>query len=205
MNIIIKLRNKTSNHFYVVPGGKTPQLFYKKLASKINNWDSTQLILSDERLTNDKLLSNTKMVNDIFDKNNGPSVIEYNLSGSQSSIEKKLKSIKPNLAILGLGQDGHTASLFPGKPEVFINNENITIYSKKEGEEFSRISLTFNYLMKSERIIFLIDGEKKARVLHECLEGEYNPLKLPAQYILHNYKNHIHFICDTHAAKYLSK
>ena len=105
--------------------------------------------------------------------------------------------------MLGLGTDGHTASLFPGNPEIFNENDDILIKTKNDSEDFDRISLTFDYLMKAEEILFLVNGKEKAEALKECLKGNFNPVQYPAQFIFHNYENEIHMLCDKSAAKYL--
>ena len=115
-----------------------------------------------------------------------------------------MKSLTPNLAVLGLGTDGHTASLFPGDPEIFNENDDILIKTKNDSEDFDRISLTFNYLMKADEILFIVNGKEKAEALRECLEGRFNPVKYPAQFIFKNYKNDINVLCDQLATKYLT-
>ena len=178
------------------------------LAERIKHWTNTQFILSDERLTDNEKLSNTVMVENFFIKKikskNKPKLIKSNLNNVQSIIVKQLKSLKPNLAVLGLGTDGHTASLFPGNPKIFNANNDMFIKTKNESEDFDRISLTFSYLMKAEEILFLVNGEEKAEALRECLEGGFNPIKYPAQYIFKNYKNDIHVLCNQLAAKFLA-
>jgi len=178
------------------------------LAERIKHWANTQFILSDERLTDNKKLSNTVMFEKNFIKkiknNNQPQLIQNSLNDVQSIIEKQLKPLRPNLAVLGLGTDGHTASLFPGNPEIFNANDDILVKIKNDSEDFNRISLTFDYLMKAEEILFLVNGEEKAEALRECLEGRFNPVQYPAQYIFKNYKNNIHVLCDQLAAKYLA-
>ena len=139
-----------------------------------------------------------------MENNNGPALLKHNLNGVQSITENKLKSLTPNLAVLGLGADGHTASLFPGDPEIFNENDNILIKTKNDSEDFDRISLTFNYLMKADEILFIVNGKEKAEALRECLEGRFNPVQYPAQFIFKNYKNDIHVLCDQLAAKYLA-
>ena len=118
-------------------------------------------------------------------------------------IEKILKAQKPNLAILGLGTDGHTASLFPGNPEIFNENDDVLLKTNNEWEDFDRVSLSFNYLMKSDKIIFMVSGFEKAEALMKCLAGDYDPIQFPAQFIINNYNNDIHILCDKAAGKYV--
>ena len=208
VDIFFDVHQSSNSRFYIVPGGKTPRLFFSQLAGRIKHWANTQFILSDERLTYNKNLSNTAMFEKNFIKkiksNNEPALIQHNLNSVQSNIENKLNSLTPNLAVLGLGADGHTASLFPGDPEIFNENDDILLKTKNDSEDFDRISLTFNYLMKAEKILFLVNGGKKAKALRECLEGRFNPVKYPAQFIFKNYKNDINVLCDQLAAKYLA-
>ena len=208
VDIFFDVHQSSNSRFYIVPGGKTPRFFFSQLAGRIKHWANTQFILSDERLTYNKKLSNTAMFEENFIKkiksNNEPLLIQNNLNDIQSIIENRLKSLTPNLAVLGLGADGHTASLFPGDPEIFNENDDILIKTKNDSEDFDRISLTFDYLMKAEEILFLVNGKEKAEALRECLEGRFNPVQYPAQFIFKNYKNDIHVLCDQLAAKYLA-
>lgn len=207
-DLFSEVHNKSNNRFYIVPGGSTPTLFFNLLSEKIEDWKNTQFILSDERLINDKKISNDAMVEEALlrkiEKGKRPKLLKYNRNGNQSEIENILKTQKPNLTILGLGSDGHTASLFPGDPEIFNKNDGIFIKTSNNWEDFDRISLTFNYLMKSEMILFLVSGKEKAKALKECLEGNFNPVRYPAQFIFQNYKNEIHVVCDNSAGKYFA-
>ena len=63
-------------------------------------------------------------------------------------------------------------------------------------ENFNRISLTLDFIKKSENIIFIISGSKKAIALKECLFGKYQPDLYPAQYIFKNYQKRIIILCD---------
>jgi len=199
-DIFYSLHNASTNNFYVIPGGKTPRFFYSYLANKVSNWRNALFILSDERMTSNMSLSNTAMVNDIFinscESIPKPSLINYNLNGSQSFIEEKIKKLRPKLAILGMGIDGHIASLFPYNSQNFSSNKNITIKVKNTWENFDRISLSFNYLMRSEQIIFLISGKEKMRTLKKCLKDDYDPEKFPIQFIFHHFSRKINILCD---------
>ena len=205
MEIFLDDKKKTNNHFYIIPGGKTPQLFYEILADQADYWSDSKFILSDERLTNDMSFSNTATFEQVFiNKNkNPPELIKYDLKKSKSIIDNKLKSLTPRISMLGLGVDGHTASLFPSTPMIYSNNHDATLLIKNKWEDFNRISLSFNYLMKSEIIIFLLSGEEKSKILYQCINGDLISNLYPAQFIFNNYRNDIHVLCNHSAAKYL--
>jgi len=205
--IFSDIHHSNSNRFYVIPGGKTPKLLLNLLSKKIIDWSNTHFILSDERLIDDNQISNEYMVDKELlreiNKDEMPKLIRYSRTGDQSGIEKIIINKIPVLTILGVGADGHTASLFPSNKEIF-KNTNICIEVKNSWEEYNRISLSFNYLMKSNQIIFLAKGENKAEAIKKCLTGSYNPIQYPAQYIFHNFQNPIHIFCDKAAGKYIT-
>jgi 6-phosphogluconolactonase len=87
-----------------------------------------------------------------------------------------------DLALLGLGEDGHTASLFPDSPSL-DEQERWVAATRKEGEEIMRISLTPPALNQAHLVLFLVSGAHKASVLHRVLEGPSIPRLLPAQLI----------------------
>jgi 6-phosphogluconolactonase len=203
-----------SEHFYIIPGGKTPRIFYSLLAQKVNNWSNTKFMLSDERLVSkESKHSNYKMIkNDLIDKiklDQKPSIINYSFGDKSKEetsciLENNITQYSnPALAILGLGDDGHTASLFPGFPKIFNETTRAFINVKNRNEPFTRVSLTFPMLMKSNEIMFLISGQKKAHALKMCLEGNYNPINYPAQYLFKNFTNNITLFCDENAASQL--
>ena len=207
MDTFYKIHVKTRGQLYIIPGGKTPANFYKILAKKINDWKDCKFLLSDERLSNNLELLNINMVKKTFfneiKNDNIPQLINLDLN-KKSILQKQLESTKPKIAILGLGNDGHTASLFPGNPNLFNNSQELAIRTKNNNENFYRASLSFKYLMQSDQIFFLINGENKATALKECLFGKYNPIKYPAQFLIKNFQNQIHFFADYEATKYLN-
>ena len=209
------IHKKSSSRIYIVPGGSTPLLFYRNLANRIDDWSNTTFILSDERIVSKyNKLSNSyhfrkNFLNQI--KSNSISRLLFGefydgkgpIKNIQLQIINKIRELnKPDIAILGLGEDGHTASLFPGKPDLFSQKKILTIVNRNQ-EKFSRVSLTFDYLMKAKRLLFLICGQSKAKALRECLYGQNNHLDYPANYIINNYKKRIDIYCDKAAASEL--
>ena len=205
-NLFANNHQKSDNPFYIIPGGSTPKRFLNLLSKNISDWFNAQFIVSDERIVKDAQLSNESTVMREFISNINsdvkPNLIRYDRSGDLSKIEKVLESKSPNLTFLGIGADGHTASLFPGNLDIMKENK-ICLEVKNTWENYNRISLSFGYLMNSNQIAFIVTGDSKSEAIKECLKGRYDPIQYPSQYIFHNYKDPIHIFCDKAAGKYI--
>ena len=108
-----------------------------------------------------------------------------------------------DLMLLGLGEDGHTASLFPGTDAVREEGRIVTAVST-EKVETTRITLTPPAINNSLQTIFIAAGGKKAAVLREVIEGEYRPDSFPAQ-ITRCSRGRVTWIVDREAAKELTR
>ena len=87
-----------------------------------------------------------------------------------------------DLVLLGMGPEGHTASLFPGTKA--LKEERRLVVSNWVGKFYTdRITLTPPVLNNAARVIFMVHGEEKAPALKAVLEGPYEPEQLPAQII----------------------
>lgn len=87
-----------------------------------------------------------------------------------------------DLVFLGLGEDGHTASLFPHTPAL-KEQERWVAAVYLAAEDLYRVTLTAPILNQAAQVVFLVTGPSKARVLQEVLYGAYDPERLPAQLI----------------------
>jgi 6-phosphogluconolactonase len=90
-----------------------------------------------------------------------------------------------DLIMLGLGADGHTASLFPGE-DPFVDDDALVraVYSSEA--QMWRITLTPRVLNGAREVIFGVAGKEKARALHAVREGPRDPVHLPAQAVRPN-------------------
>lgn len=87
-----------------------------------------------------------------------------------------------DMILLGMGADGHTASLFPGNPAL-SEVSRLFVSTHVPQQKSTRLTVTVPVLNAAARVMFLVVGEGKARSLRDVLEGEYNPSVLPAQYV----------------------
>jgi 6-phosphogluconolactonase len=91
----------------------------------------------------------------------------------------------PDLCLLGLGDDGHTASLFPHTPALAEKTRLCVaqfVARSTTGPSW-RITLTAPFINRSRQVLFLVAGANKAAALQHILEGERNPEHYPAQLI----------------------
>lgn len=87
--------------------------------------------------------------------------------------------------LLGMGGDGHTASLFPGQDNPDESNSTvIAVTAHYQDRPANRVSMTPGVFNNAARVVFLVSGTAKAATLNKVLNGPYDPLNLPAQRVL---------------------
>ncbi|MEZ7497930.1 6-phosphogluconolactonase [Flavobacterium sp. Arc3] len=181
-------------------GGSSPVAIYKLLATpsykaKID-WQSVFVFWGDERwLPLDEERSNAKMAYDCLlshvdiPKSNIFPMYKEGVSAEDYALEyeKSIKSVtgedgKFDLILLGMGDDGHTASLFPGQAVLQERDKWVSAYYL-ESQSMFRITLTAAIINRAKQIVVVTFGENKAHALNEVLYGDYNPEKYPTQLI----------------------
>lgn len=191
---------KRARFVVALTGGSSPVALYKLLATpayqeKID-WEKIFVFWGDERwVPLDDALSNAKMANDtllshiIIPKKNIFPMYKQGVSPEDYALEyeKSIKNITGeggqfDLILLGMGDDGHTASLFPGQVVLQESDKWVAAYYL-ESQNMFRITLTAPLINKAKQILVLTFGENKAHALNEVLNGAYNPEKYPTQLI----------------------
>lgn len=108
-----------------------------------------------------------------------------------------------DLILLGMGDDGHTASLFPFI-EALDETEKIAAANRVEKLDSMRLTLTFPVINNASNVLFLVSGAEKAEALRAVLQGDFQPEKYPAQKV--NPKNgKLFWLIDEPAAHLLQR
>lgn len=178
-----------------VAGGKTPLPIYARLATMPLPWDRLDVWFGDERcVPPENLDSNYHMLKvallDVIGTNTIERVHRIRAEGdpieAAAAYERELLGVLGDppvldIVLLGLGTDGHTASLFPGSPAL---TETRWVAANPYRDSM-RITLTPPALRAARHIRFLVSGADKAAILSTVLHGPRDPDRYPAQLIAH--------------------
>jgi len=184
----------------LLAGGETPRRTYELLAEEPLRsrvpWGQLHIFWGDERCVPlDDPRSNARMAcRALLDRIPVPAGQVHPIAGDRDSrqaadeyealLRRFFAGAPPrfDLVLLGLGDDGHTASLFPGSP-VLEERERWASAARRSGEEIDRVTLTAPLINQAELIVFLVAGDDKAAVLQELLEEVPDPHCRPARLI----------------------
>ncbi len=211
------------NEFSVaLSGGSTPKLLYDLLTSTEFRddvpWQHLRFFFGDERwVPHTDPQSNFKLANDYLFKplnishtNVYPVPTSGDPDSAASHYETTLRSAldlnkgevpRFDLIFLGMGDEGHTASLFP-HTNVLHENDRLVSATFVPKLDANRITLTPLTLNAAHQTILMVGGAGKAEALHQVLEGEYNPDEYPAQ-LLRNSLGQVTWLVDKAAASSL--
>jgi len=216
VDIIADTLKKHDRFTIALSGGSTPERLHRLLASSPYkeqvDWSKLHIFWGDERAVPfEDSRNNAKMAYDTL-LNFVPvpaaqiHVMRTDISPEQSAIEYEkilhqyFGETGPSfdLVLLGMGDDGHTLSLFPGTAVVHEEKVWATSFFL-QAQDMYRITLTRPIVNRSARIAFLTTGPKKAHALKEVLKGEYNPDQYPSQTIMPQ-AGELHWFVDEAAA-----
>ena len=180
-------------------GGSTPTSTYRFLAteefaSRID-WTCIHIFFGDERcVPPDHHQSNYRMAWDSFLRH--VPIPEKQIHRIQGELDVEVVARKYeyglrdhvaaypvfDLVLLGLGSDGHTASIFPGTEAIHEETRWVLpVYHQQQATW--RISLTPAFIQRAQQVTFIVSGEEKAEIIRQVLHGPYQPDLIPAQMI----------------------
>jgi 6-phosphogluconolactonase len=207
-----------------ISGGTTPKAMFALLADpaqpfvKQVPWDKLGLYWVDERcvgpedsesnyrMTREALLSKVPLPAERIHRMEGELEPEEAAARYEATIRNgfRLEGAETptfDLVLLGMGDDGHTASLFP-HTEALNDMTHIVVANHVPQKDTWRITLTWPVINQGREVTFLIEGANKAQVLHEVLLGPYQPETFPSQ-IIRPASGKLTLLLDTAAASKL--
>ncbi len=175
----------------VLTGGSTPGKAYECAAALAPDWSKVDLWWGDERcVPPEDERSNYRLAKEtLLDRLAEQPADVHRIRGelepadAAGEYDKTLEGVHLDLLLLGMGPDGHVASLFPGSPQLGIEDRRAT--SGPAGLEpwVDRVTLTMPTLRGAGEIVFLVAGESKADAAAQAFGGELSP-KIPASLVL---------------------
>lgn len=176
-------------------GGSTPRAAYLRLGAEHLPWDRVDVLLGDERWVRpDDLASNARLLQESL-LVDGPGrqasfhPVPTHLPTPEASADAYADLLiqlcggeppKLDVVLLGLGEDGHTASLFPGTSAPLVRDRWVTTGA---GKGLPRITLTAPALSAARSVVFLVSGAGKRQALERLLDPQESPERTPARLV----------------------
>lgn len=218
------LQNKPTDEMVTlaVSGGSTPKALFQEIVLQHKNqidWKRIKIFWSDERCVQpDANDSNYKMTRAyLLDKVPLPEENIFRIHGEndpkyeeerysrvvRQQVQKKNNNYTFDLMMLGLGTDGHTASIFPGNEKLF-KSEKLFVVAEHPDTGQQRISMTGKLINHASSIVFLVTGAKKATILRNITDEREEQTLYPAS-LVQPEDGKLIWLVDTEAAKYLKR
>ncbi len=210
---VLKARDR---YTLVLSGGSTPKALYRLLAQEPYKssipWQKIHFFWGDERFVpfedprNNAKMAYDELLNHIPVAAENIHVMNTSLSPEESSdhytgiLRSYFRETGEtfDLVLLGMGDDGHTLSLFPGMPVIHEQEKWVDSFYL-DAQSMYRITLTAPVVNRAANVVFLAAGRNKADVLYQVLNGEPNPDLYPSQ-VIQPSEGGLHWFVDSEAA-----
>ena len=176
--------DKKGTATFVVSGGTSPLKLFEDLSKIDLPWNKVKITLVDDRLVNkNHIHSNQKLINDHLLKNKAK--LANFIPLSEEIIKSKIIITPFDVNLLGIGEDGHFASLFPDMIKDFnlfdLSADPNILTITSHGDPFlPRITMNLSLILKSEFIVLLVKGSIKQKIIDQAK----NDNSLPIHYLL---------------------
>lgn len=206
-------KSATKQPFYIaLSGGSTPKIVFDVLAEEFSaaiDWSLIHFYWGDERCvapTDDE--SNYKMtVEHLLSKIDIPEENIHRIKGEENpkeeakryglvletALPKELGLPQFDMVILGMGDDGHTASIFPHEIDLWLSPDNCEVAIHPESGQ-QRVSLTGRIINNAKTVVFLVTGENKAEKVKVIVDREEGYLEYPASHVSPKTKDLVWFL-----------
>ncbi len=189
---INKMLRKKDMVTLAVSGGHTPKALFNILSKQPLDWSRIIIMLADERVvSSEHQASNAKLVYDYLLQNAAKKAVFYsyldkNAIGDEKALQQyaRRRFTLPDIVILGMGEDGHTASIFPESPQfdALIKAPEGIMLTDPKTAPYLRLSLTLSAILAAKTIYLEIGGYHKNEILQQAKQ-EKNP-QWPISYVL---------------------
>jgi 6-phosphogluconolactonase len=184
-----------------VSGGSTPLTFFQALSKAELAWEQVTIILVDERMVPaSHERSNAKLVRENLLQNHAANAFfvpmfqgafdEGDAAHQIETVMKRAQLTVPDFVILGMGNDGHTASFFPGGDHladaIDPRQEALVLPMHADGAGETRLTLTLPVLLAARELALHIEGEEKRMVLDKALADGTEVLDMPVRAVFEN-------------------
>lgn len=215
-NYILEVLQNQERFTFVLSGGSTPKQLYTLLAKAPYNevipWERIHFFWGDERAVpfederNNAKMAYDTLLNKVGVNPDNIHVMRTDISpeASAAEYEEILKTYFGkqqttfDLVLLGMGDDGHTLSLFPGLPIVHEQKAWVKAFWL-EAQDMYRITLTAPVVNNSACVLFMATGTGKAITLKNVIEGTFDAEKFPSQ-LIRPQDGQLHWFVDEAAA-----
>jgi 6-phosphogluconolactonase len=167
-----------------VSGGTSPRPFLETLSTRRFDWSRTDITLVDDRwvpetdpASNARLVHETLLQNEAAHARFLPLVdVSQTLDAHVAALNADPQRLLPNVAVLGMGEDGHTASIFADAPEWHeaITTARPFVAVHPQAAPHARVSWSMQALRQIDRLFLLIAGQRKLEVLQQAAAAEQN-------------------------------
>jgi 6-phosphogluconolactonase len=167
-----------------VSGGTSPRPFLETLSTHRFDWARTDITLVDDRWVPDTdSASNARLVHETLLKNEAAQArflplvdVTQELDAHVAALNADPQRLLPNVAVLGMGEDGHTASIFADAPEWHeaLTTARPFVAVHPQAAPHARISWSMQALRQVDRLFLLIAGQRKLDVLQQAAAAEQN-------------------------------
>lgn len=213
ISLTLKSRKRYS---FVLSGGNTPKALYKVLSARYKNladwqrvdffWGDERYVPFDDERNNGRMAFETLLTplgirpENIFRIETSPTPVEAAKKYNKTVFDYLggADDFSFNLTLLGMGDDGHTLSVFPGSELAGNESDKIT-HTINKNTNLPRITMMPALVNRSHNIVFMLSGTGKAATLKEVMTGAYHPHQTPAQ-LIRPTKGNLHWFMDEAAA-----